>query len=180
MSKNAGFTMIEVIIVIAVIGVATVVAVPAYLSMLPDIRLNGAVRDLKSDLNLAKQRAIRENGQMAVKFDAVNNQYTIFLDNGVGGGIAGDFNRNGTESVLKTVGMPEGVTMSAVSFATVGTTPSLPGFSFDGRGLPSIAGDEAVRMTNTKNKFRGILMTLVGVMTIQISTDGGGSWQNVE
>jgi len=177
MRRQAGFTMTELVIVIAIMAIAAAVAIPSYLSWLPDIRLRSAVRDLKSDLGLAKQRAVRENGQVAVVFDTGNNQYTLFVDDGAnpgGGGIADDWIRNGDEVLMKTVSMPGDVNMySAVFFG------GLPRVSFDGRGLPNNAGG-TVRMRNTKNNFMGIDMSLVGLIAIERSTDGGGTWQNAE
>ena len=97
MPRQAGFTLAELIVVIAVIVAAAAVAVPAYLGWLPDIRLKSMVRHLKSDLALARQRAIRENGQVAVIFDIPNNRYTIFVDNGAGDGEANDWERHADE-----------------------------------------------------------------------------------
>jgi len=177
MRRQSGFTMTELVIAIAVMAVAAAVAIPSYLSWLPDIRLKGAARDLKSDLGLAKQRAVQENGQVAVVFDTVNNQYTLFIDNGAnpgGGGVADDWVRNGDEALMKSVSMPDEVDMYSASFSG-----GLPRVSFDGRGLPNGAGG-TVRMKNSKNNFMGIDMSLVGLITIQRSTDGGGTWQNAE
>ena len=177
MRRQSGFTMLELIVVIAIIAIAAAVAIPSYLSWLPDIRLRSAVRSLKSDLGLAKQRAVRENGRVTVLFDIPNNQYTVFVDNGENpgaGGIADDWIPNGDEDVMKTVSIPVDVTMYAASFDL-----GLPRVRFDGRGLPNNAGG-TVRMNNTKNNYRGITMSLVGLITIERSTDAGGSWQDVE
>jgi len=183
MRRQSGFTMVEVLVVILIVAVTAAIAVPSYLSWLPDIRLRGAVRDLKSDLGLAKQRAVRENGHAAVIFDIPNNRYTVFVDNGAnpgGGGAVDDWAPNGDEPVLKIVPMPTDVTMYAESFPGTGAPVGSPGVRFDGRGLPNVTGDAFVRVRNTKNNYMGISMSLVGLIDIQRSTDGGGTWQNAE
>jgi len=174
-SKHSGFTLFEVIIVVAVIGVTAAISIPAYLNWVPDIRLKSAVRNLKSDLGLAKQRAIRENGRVAVVFEPASNRYTLFVDNGAGaagGGVANNWIPDGLEPVLKTVVIPQKVTMYSASFAS-----GDPRVRFDGRGLPNGSGGQ-VRMRNTKGKYWGIDMSLVGLMQVQVSTDGGATWAN--
>ena len=183
MRRQSGFTMTELVIVIAIIAVAAAVAIPSYLSWLPDIRLRSAVRDLRSDLGVAKQRAVQENGQVVVLFNTGTNQYTLFVDNGANPGAGGtpdNWNRDGDEVVLKTVPMPDDVTMYDVSFPGTGAPMGTEGVRFDGRALPNVTGNAFVRMRNTKNNFMAIDMSIVGLITIQRSTDGGGTWQNAE
>lgn len=67
--KSSGFTLIEVMITTAIIGVVTAIAVPGYLSVLPKMRLQSAARDLYSNLQKAKIRAIKENRNISVRFD---------------------------------------------------------------------------------------------------------------
>lgn len=178
MRKETGFTLIEVIIVVAIIAVAAAIGVPSYLSWIPDIRLKSAVANLKSDINLAKQRAIRENGDVSLVFDTVNNQYTIY----VGGGVftSDAWTTDGNEEIMTTVAIPEGVTMYGVTVPVTAPLVSNTGIRFDGRGMPNVTGDAMIRMNNTKNNYRGLTMTLVGSITIERSTDNGGTWQNVD
>ena len=77
MDRQSGLTLVEMMMVIAVLAVLTAVAVPNYLSWLPDIRLKDAAGDIRSDIQLARQKAIRENGSIALLFDIEGNRYTI-------------------------------------------------------------------------------------------------------
>ncbi|MCP4575846.1 MAG: prepilin-type N-terminal cleavage/methylation domain-containing protein [Deltaproteobacteria bacterium] len=75
--KGDGFTIVEILVVVAIIAVLSAVAVPAIVSWLPKYRLRAAVSDLHSNLQRAKQEAIRGNGECAVYFDAANSKYQL-------------------------------------------------------------------------------------------------------
>jgi len=66
MRKRSGFTLIELVVVIAVLGILTAVGVPNFLSWLPKYRLKTAARDLYSNMQLAKLSAIKNNAEQRI------------------------------------------------------------------------------------------------------------------
>lgn len=68
MRKSNGFTLIEVMITVAIIGVVSAIAIPNYIDVLPKIRLQSAARDIYSNLQKAKIQAIKENRDIRVRF----------------------------------------------------------------------------------------------------------------
>jgi len=96
--KKDGFTLIELIVTIAVLGIMTAIAIPGFSRWLPNQRLKVAARDLFSNMQLAKMGAVRDNADWAVVFDTVASRYLICSDAG-----DGNWTTLGDNSIEKTV-----------------------------------------------------------------------------
>jgi len=77
MRKKAGFTILELMFVIVVIGIMAAIAAPNFLNYLPEMRLKSAARDLYSHLRLAKVGAIKSNSDWAIVFNADAGEYAV-------------------------------------------------------------------------------------------------------
>ena len=87
-NKSTGFTLLELMIIIAVMGVLSAIAIPSFMSLLPGMRLNGAARQIMGDLMAARMKAVKENNEYKVFFNSPSaNQYQI-LDDDNNDGIA--------------------------------------------------------------------------------------------
>ena len=75
--KNSGFTLIELMVVIVVIGIFVAIGLPNFMSWLPKYRLKSAVRDLYSNMQLAKMAAIKSNVNCSVTYSTDPDQYVI-------------------------------------------------------------------------------------------------------
>jgi len=72
-----GFTLVEAMVVIAVIGIAVAVAVPNIVGYMPEYRLKRAARDLYSVMQSTKMGAIKNNTSWAIVFDPATSRYLI-------------------------------------------------------------------------------------------------------
>ena len=78
-NKQSGFTLIELIVIIAIVAVFAGIAVPNFLSYMPKSRLNGAARQVMGDLMAARMKAVSLNHRVKVFFYS-NYQYKICDD----------------------------------------------------------------------------------------------------
>ncbi len=101
--RQAGFTMLELMIAIGIIAILSAIAVLNIISWLPNYRLKAAARDMISNLQKTKMEAVKRNVTVVLDFVPASNMYEIFVDDGAGGGNANNFTRDGGETLLGTL-----------------------------------------------------------------------------
>jgi len=162
MKKNSGFSALELATTIAILAVIAALVMPPYLRWNRARRLEGAVVNLTSDLEMAKIRAIRENAFVVVAFGA--NSYTLFLDTGDGVGGPPNWNQDPDEKQIFFRQMPAGVRIDtgSLSFPTVNDKTR-----FNGRGVPpDILAPEAIQVLNAARE-RQITINRLGFINVQ-------------
>ncbi|MCI5165792.1 MAG: prepilin-type N-terminal cleavage/methylation domain-containing protein [Candidatus Electrothrix sp. GM3_4] len=67
--KTEGFSLVEILIVIAIIGILSAVVVPSFISGMPTRRLKSAARDLYGAMQQARLLAVKNNQNYTLIFD---------------------------------------------------------------------------------------------------------------
>ena len=153
MQKNAGFTTMELMVVIAILAITSAIAIPNFFSWMPAKRLQSATAEVQSALQAARLRAVKENICVTIKFDTGSDSYLMFLDNG-----GGDASKacNGTqdaaEPTTKNGQLPSGVDLVSVAPQTK--------ITFNSRGFPSDV--TTVKMETESLPARTVELSLTG------------------
>ncbi|MBW1615646.1 MAG: prepilin-type N-terminal cleavage/methylation domain-containing protein [Deltaproteobacteria bacterium] len=106
--KDAGFTLYELIITMAVISLLSAIAAPHFIRLSADFKLNSAIRDMQSDLQAAKLFAINKKGYAVINF--YEDSYTVFIDNGKN---PQDWNQDADEKTVINRLLPAGIYLSS-------------------------------------------------------------------
>lgn len=109
MFRRDGITMIELVITLAIVVVLAVMVVPNLGRWIQHYRMTGALRQMVSQMELAKISALKNNLEYRIAFDVANRTFELQRGNRPDG--SGDWNREGGEFSI-----PRQVTIDNVTF----------------------------------------------------------------
>lgn len=84
-----GFTLVEVMVVLAVVGISMALAAPYVLDIMARHRLKGAARQVMSDMMWARMEAVSEHNEFKV-FIISDHEYEILDDDDNDGKVDGN------------------------------------------------------------------------------------------
>jgi type IV fimbrial biogenesis protein FimT len=130
MHKNSGFTIMELLTTIAIIAVLAAIAVPNMIGWRSGTKLQGAVENLRGDLQWAKLKAVQENGSVTVLFLSTGSSYEVFMDR-TNAGV-----RDADERLYRQRDLPAGVSIDLGGTDFNGNDY----LRFNNRGFPENSG----------------------------------------
>lgn len=104
--SGRGFTLIEVMVVIAIVAVVSSFAVPGMRSLIQNSRIKQITTDLHFNLALARSEAIKRN--TTVTLDATNNDWTLGWQISSGGTVLRG--EDGVDGISLEPGAPTSIT----------------------------------------------------------------------
>jgi len=76
-NREPGFSLVEMVIVVVIVGIFSAVAIPRYTHSLVRYRADATARRVVADLALAQRTAKQSSAQRQVAFNLVNHTYQI-------------------------------------------------------------------------------------------------------
>lgn len=159
--NQKGFTVIEMVVIGAIIGILSAIAMPNFQVWVANHRLRNDVAQLEGDLQVARITAINRNAPVTVLFNQALGTYSVFIDDGTGGGGVRNLTRDGTEVVLFQRTLESGVSFSAINMTS-------NAILFNGKGLRwrPIADPVQAELYNGQNRKYCVNVTLVGDVNV--------------
>jgi type II secretion system protein H len=156
--SSRGFTVIEMMIVIAIIGIVLSVAIPNISSYRQNTNLKEAARDISSDISFYRQSAVAENRGYRINFSAVANTYTIQQETVVNNTRTGNY----VSLITRTVGAGNA---NIIISGTPSFSGGVPNVTFDPRGT---SGAGSLTLQHTKRASTATITTnLMGRVNVQ-------------
>jgi len=174
LGATAGFTAAELMLVLAVMAIAAAIGAPAVRETVRNMHLKSDAQLLLANMQWAKGEAAKRNACVGVTFatvpfPATGGGYTVFLDDGSGGGVQCNRLQDGGESLLRTVGVNNDVSLVS---AAIGAANSLC-FTANAVSCGSQLGN--VQLRNAGSWYR-LNLRAAGGMWLDRSRDGV-TWQ---
>jgi len=90
MAARRGFTLVELMVALAVLGILAIVAAPSFVAFIEMQRLRGVNHELLTDIQFVRSEALRRGERVGMRFGsggsgaAAMDCYTIYRQRGVG------------------------------------------------------------------------------------------------
>ncbi len=153
---TAGFTLMELMVVVAIVTVMTVIAIPNFGTFMANMRLKRAADDLYFTLQQTRINAIRSGGKWMVVFSSTSYQVVNCVDNDCG---------TTPNSTVKVVPYSQ---YSGISFSDTFTNHVVE-FTSDGMVSNPSNLDPVGVTTISNNKGKSKAITILGTGIIRVS-----------
>jgi prepilin-type N-terminal cleavage/methylation domain-containing protein len=185
LASKKGFTLIEIIMTMAIIGIVSAIAIPNFSKWKEKHEIDGQAQKVYFDLMLARTAAVKSNNDVRVTFNLAANTYTIHEDNN-GDGVA-DAGENFKNAILENnvqfaynVGITDTDGNAVTSAVSFGGTQIVV---FDSRGQASSSGSALllhlndIGVTDDRARLISVLQATGGVDYWKYSAADNPPWK---
>lgn len=151
MNKRNGFTLIELMIVLAIVSILSMVAVPSFSGMIQQMSATAQAEEIYSGFRQARAEALKRNE--SVVFEMANDGWRVCPKKEVDAGNACSSASDEEEGVVLKKGLRGNVSLSMETTDGADATTAV----FNSRGVLSVPGDGVgLRVkVNAENKKEG-------------------------
>jgi type IV fimbrial biogenesis protein FimT len=164
-----GFTLVELVVTIALLAILTMLAIPSFSEVLRQWRRDSATRELSTSLQIARSEAVKTSRQTVIcpsvdqtactASNEWNTGWIVFVDDGAG------TQTNANNQVLDTNERPLKVVSAQAGVATLTSTVGVQWLRFLPNGLMR-TGDAANNITFIVTPSGATAATKVDTITV--------------
>jgi prepilin-type N-terminal cleavage/methylation domain-containing protein len=168
MTNKKAFTLVELCVVIAIIGIIALIAAPNMVTGLPKYRIKRAARDITSKIRAARSEAIKTSDNINIEFNTSTNRYKIGEDWYPDGSLS-DYYGSGVSFGVGNSGESDECTFPDNTDGNCTVTLNSMGMS------NATGSDPAIYLTNTEAAAYRIVINTAGNISLQQWI--GSDWQ---
>ncbi len=174
-NNGKGFTLVELIVALGILGLTMAVAVPNFVTLINDNRISSSASDFVGALQLAKaESAARTSPATICKSNIAGTGCVTTGDWQQGWIVFSDINGNAAVDAGDTVVLNHEALDTRITFnGTAGVTNSI---TFNPSGRTSITGTQVLIMCDARGfaeSAKGILVTMTGRGNVMKASDTG-------
>jgi len=150
LKDKRGFTLVEVLVVLTIIGIIGLVAVPSFEPMQQSMGLRTSARELASELRYAQQKAVAEGVAHSVYVDVANNLFSLRKET----------------TVLEEKRLAGDIVVDPVY--STGITGNFIVTTFTETGNPVVgAGNKTIALKNNSGRMVNVVISTIGRVSIR-------------
>ncbi len=173
--KNAGFTLLELVIIIAILAITMAIAAPSLSTMISDNRITSGVNDFTAALQFAKAEAAARISPVTIcKKNNASNNCTVGNDWQQGWIVFADTNGDGDVDGDDVILLNHEALDARLSFGGTAQVASL--ITYQPSGTTSITSAQVLIMCDNRgfvSAARGVLVTITGRGSVMKASDTG-------
>ena len=145
MKNNSGFSLVELMTVLVIIGITVSISMPSFLKWRQNQQLNTAARGVQSIIQSMRLQSLKESAVTQIQFNEPINDYvtTIFIRS-----------ENGPVNKIESYHLPAGIQFQKITF-----NKGL--LQYNSRGLPA-GGNGSVSLKNRCGTALRIVVPFTG------------------